>query len=132
TRAVVGVYFLLLARKGVLPGEFAYVAGWGDIVVALGALVVLMFAVPARTDQQRLVLLVWNTIGLLDILLVLGNGLRLFSRTPEIALPFTQLPLALLPLLVVPLVISTHLWIFAWSAPSATPLPTDPVVRPPE
>jgi hypothetical protein len=38
----------------------------------------------------------------------------------------------MLPLFVVPLVISTHLWIFAWSARPVEPLPQGPVVLPPE
>jgi hypothetical protein len=133
TRVVAGVNFLLLARDGTLPGEFALLAGWGDIAVGIAVLPVLMLCVPARTSGQRLGLLVWNTVGLLDILTVLGNGMRLLLKQPAIAEPFAVLPLAILPLFLVPLVISSHLWIFAWTTAAETqPLPGGPVVAPPE
>lgn len=133
TRLVAGIYFLVLAQRGILPDEFARLAGWGDIAVGLAAFPILMYAVPARTSGQRLALLLWNTAGLFDILAVLGNGLRLFRRDPAIAEPFLQLPLALLPILIVPLVIATHLWIFAWSTPAdLQPLSSGPVVPPGE
>jgi hypothetical protein len=133
TRVVAGINFLILAANGTLPREFALLAGWGDIAVGAAVVPVLMFCVPVRTSGQRLALVVWNTAGLLDILTVLGNGMRLLGKQPELALPFTALPLALLPLFLVPLVICAHLWIFAWtSASDSQPLPSGPVVRPPE
>lgn len=131
-RVGAGINFLVLARQGTLPREFALLAGWGDIAVGVGAFVVLMFCLPAKTSGQRTALMFWNAVGLIDIFSVLGNGLRLFVRQPEIGVPFTHLPLALLPLFVVPIVISTHLWIFAWSARPAEPLPIGPLVPPPE
>lgn len=131
-RLAVGIYFLVLAASGSLPDEFARVAGWGDIVIGLGVLPVLMFCQPALSPAQRTGLMLWNTAGLLDILIVLGNGIRLLRPNPELAVPFTHLPLALLPLFIVPLVISTHLWIFAWfvRGPAVAP-PPEPLVRPP-
>jgi hypothetical protein len=51
---------------------------------------------------------------LIDILLVLGNGMRLFTRDPGIGVAFTRLPLALLPTFVVPIVITSHVLLFAW------------------
>jgi hypothetical protein len=111
-RIVAGAYFLLLYRRGVLPAEFALGAGWGDIVVGFGAIAVLAFCLPLRTAARHRALLAWNTLGLIDILLVLGNGARLFLADPAIAAAFTRLPLALLPLLVVPLVIASHVLLF--------------------
>jgi hypothetical protein len=112
-RILAGAYFLVLFRRGVLPGEFAIGAGWGDIIVGIGAALVLWKCLPVRTNAQRYGLLAWNAVGLLDILMVLGNGARLFIGDPEIAAPFTTLPLALLPLFVVPLVIASHVLLFA-------------------
>jgi hypothetical protein len=119
TRIAAGVYFLLLYSRGVLPGEFAIPAGWGDIAVGAGALVVLTFCLPARTRGQRVGLIVWNTAGLLDILAVLGNGMRLFAGNAAIAEPFMSLPLALLPTFVVPAVIGSHVLLFGWSSARA-------------
>jgi hypothetical protein len=112
TRIAAGAYFLVLESRGILPGEFARFAGWGDILVGLGVLPVIWFCSGLRTRSQRLGLLLWNVIGLIDILAVLGNGIRLFLPSPAIAEPFTRLPLALLPLFVVPIVMATHILLF--------------------
>jgi hypothetical protein len=114
-RVAAGVIFLVLYRRGVLPAEFAIPAGWGDILVGLTAIIVLWLCLPVRTPSRRLGLLAWNAIGLLDILLVLFNGVRLLSRDPALAEPFTVLPLAVLPTFVVPLVLITHVLLFAWA-----------------
>lgn len=113
-RIVVGAYFLLLFNQGVLPREFAVPAGFGDIVVGVAAMSVLSRHVPIQDDAQRKAVLMWNTVGLLDIVLVLLNGVRLFLRDPALGAAFTELPLALLPLFVVPIVIATHLLLFSW------------------
>ena len=116
TRLLAGAYFLVLYRRGVLPADFALVAGWGDIAVGVGALLVLGFCIPVRTTTRRYSLLLWNAFGLADILLVLGNGIRLFLNDPGLAAPFTTFPLALLPTFVVPLVIVSHIVLFGWYA----------------
>ena len=116
TRIAAGAYFLLLHSRGVLPGEFAIPAGWGDIAVGVAAIGVLALCLPVRTRAQRVGLIVWNTAGLIDILGVLGNGARIFASDPAFGVPFTALPLALLPTFVVPLVIVSHVLLFRWSA----------------
>src|SRR5687767_2243756 len=60
TRVAAGAYFLVLYRRGVLPGEFAVVAGWGDIAAGLGALVVALTCLPVRSGIHRAALLAWN------------------------------------------------------------------------
>ena len=97
-----------------LPREFTAPAGWGDILVGIGAIWVLLRALPPRTAGQRLALLIWNVAGLLDIFGVLGNALRLFVKTPSFVEPFTSLPLAILPTFVVPIVIVSHVLLFGW------------------
>jgi hypothetical protein len=115
-RVVAGAYFLFLYSRGRLAGEFAIPAGWGDIVVGVTALMVLAWCLPVRTRPQRTGLIVWNTAGLIDILGVLANGLRIFAEDPTFVEPFTMLPLALLPTFVVPLVIVSHVLLFSRSA----------------
>ena len=112
TRAFAGAYFLYLLSRGELPAEFARVAGWGDIVIAIGAVSVLRFCIPVLTRGQEIALLAWNAAGLIDILLVLSRGIRLFMADPAIGDLFVQLPLALLPTFVVPLVIASHIVLF--------------------
>jgi len=109
----VGVYFLALYRDGLLPRDFAVPAGWGDIMVAIGAIIVLA---AFRTDTQigRTAYFTWNVLGLLDILLVLGNGARMMRADRLLQAGFTSLPLILLPLFLVPIIIVTHAMIFVW------------------
>jgi hypothetical protein len=109
----VGVYFLALYRDGLLPRDFAVPAGWGDIMVATGAIIVLA---AFRTDTQtgRAAYFTWNVLGLLDILLVLGNGARMMRADRLLQAGFTSLPLILLPLFLVPVIIVTHVMIFVW------------------
>jgi hypothetical protein len=111
-RLVVGVYFLILWRAGVLPGEFAMFAGWGDIVVGAAAALLVAWSMARSAPISRRALLVWNTAGLVDILAVLLNGMRIFTRDPGLLTAFGGLPLALLPLFVVPIVIATHMLLF--------------------
>jgi len=113
-RIAAGAYFLVLGARGVLPREFTTPAGWGDVLIGIGALWVLMRCLPVRTAWQRTALIVWNVAGLLDILGVLGNALRLYAKDPSFVEPFMSLPLALLPTFVVPVVIVSHVLLFSW------------------
>ncbi len=106
----VGLYFLSLGRAGKLPPEFAVPAGVGDVVVAMGAVLLLIF--PALRER-RAVLFGWNVIGLLDIVLVVCNALRCGLRDWASMAPLRELPLALLPTFIVPLIIVSHGLIFA-------------------
>jgi hypothetical protein len=115
-RLPAGINFLRLNESGALPEEFALVAGWGDIAVGIAALLVLALAVPVRTPARRYALLAWNTFGLADILVVVGNAMRLFLSDPDLATPFVSLPMALLPTFVVPIVITTHIVLYGWYA----------------
>lgn len=106
----VGVYFLVLHARGELPYAFAVPGGWGDIAVAVGAVMVSLL--PAQHPITRRVLLVWNAIGLIDILFVVAIAARLGFSDPASMRSLTQLPLSFLPLLIVPLIIATHIFIF--------------------
>lgn len=116
TRIAAGIYFLVMGARGVLPREFTTVAGWGDIVVGVAALWVLWRCVPIRRGWQRTAFVVWNVAGLLDILGVLGNAVRIFLRDPSFVDPFLSLPLAILPTFVVPIVIVSHVLLFRWAS----------------
>jgi hypothetical protein len=105
----IGIYFLVLHARGQLPYDFAVKGGWGDIVVAIGALALLV--VPGLIANRRLVLL-WNVVGLLDILFVVSTAARLAAADPSSMRALLRLPLSLLPTFIVPLVIATHVWIF--------------------
>ncbi|HXG66600.1 MAG TPA: hypothetical protein VNO70_15980 [Blastocatellia bacterium] len=108
----VGVYFLILYEQGRLPYAFAVPGGWGDILVAAAALVVAFGFIPIRSLPRWWTVLSWNTVGLLDILMVVGTAIRLGLADMRQMAALTELPLSLLPTFIVPLVIATHALIF--------------------
>jgi hypothetical protein len=110
TRLIAGAYFLVLCQRGQLPCAFARVAGWGDIVVAILALAVVG---ALRTDFAKSLLLIWNTLGLIDIIFVVFSALRFGLKDWQSMHALRELPLSLLPTFLVPLVIASHVLIFA-------------------
>jgi len=106
----VGICFLVLASRGELPAAFAVPAGWGDIVIATGALGFVLF-VPDLL-AHRTALLAWNLLGLADILFVVASAARAVFIAPESMRPLLVLPLGLVLTFLVPIIIATHLWLF--------------------
>lgn len=96
-----GIYFLYLSSRGRLPSHLAIPAGWGDIVVAFGAL-----ALIAKPEPRWIA--AWNILGLADILYVVFSAARELLARPYSMDEFTMLPLSFLPTLVVPLILFTH------------------------
>lgn len=109
---LVGLYLLFLAGRGELPAAWALPAGWGDIAVALLALALVLF-VPLETRPGRAALLVWNVLGLADILLVVAGATRIALADPHAMRALFWPPLSLLPTFLVPLIVFTHVVVFA-------------------
>ena len=107
----VGIYFLMLYRKGELPYAFAMPAGVGDIVVA--TLVLPIVFLPLGYERRMRLLTIWNVIGFVDILMVVLTVIRLNLADPTQLRAMLHLPLSLLPTFLVPLIIATHVIIFA-------------------
>ena len=107
----VGFYFLYLYSKGQLPRAFAIPAGWGDIVIATFAFALLL-AWP-QVGSKRGVLLLWNALGLLDILFVVADAAKQTLTDPVSMAALLRLPLSLLITFLVPLIIASHLLIFS-------------------
>ncbi len=124
---LLGVSFLLLRAAQRLPAPFAPTAGWGDIVVAVLALPTAFVLWRAQQSQQtgpsHAWLLLWNTLGLADLVIALFLGassspgpLQLFHVTPSAAI-MTTLPWILIPSFLVPSLILLHICIYyrlAW------------------
>ncbi|HEY4284512.1 MAG TPA: hypothetical protein VGM62_15725, partial [Chthoniobacterales bacterium] len=111
----VGIYFLLLCRRGSLSCAFATPAGWGDITVAIGAIILLAWLRADRTGHTRVPLrltLAWNILGLLDIVLVVIVAFRIGLGDWQGMAPLRTLPLMLLPTFLVPTIIVSHILIF--------------------
>jgi hypothetical protein len=108
----VGFYFFLLCSRGELPFAFAAPAGSGDIIVAVFATLLLVLS-GARNWS---ILIIWNTIGLTDILFVVMLALRLGLENRQSMHALREFPLSLLPTFLVPLIIGSHVLIFIRAA----------------
>lgn len=107
----VGFYFLFLCGRGELPCTFARTAGWGDVVVATFAAVLLASWKVVATRPGLLT--AWNLLGLADILFVVGNAARHGIADPPAMAAMLQFPLSLLITFLVPIIIATHVFIFS-------------------
>jgi hypothetical protein len=113
----VGLGFILGAITGVLPGGFGYPEGIGDVIAALGALILLPMV--RRGTAPRGWLLAWNAFGLLDLLSAITMGV-LYSESALGVLHtaasntrlMTAFPVSLIPTFFVPLFILVHALIF--------------------
>jgi hypothetical protein len=103
----VGAYFLYLHGRGQLPYAFAVPGGWGDIMVASLA-AILLVAGPPRDGWRRSAYMAWNVAGLIDILFVVATAARLVVTDPASMGALQRLPLSLLPAFLVPLIIASH------------------------
>lgn len=106
----VGIYFLILYGRGELPFDFAVPGGWGDIVIATGALG-LVLLVPDLA-ARRSWLFTWNLLGFADILFVVGTAARLAFTQPESLAALLRLPLCIVPMFLVPIIIASHVLLF--------------------
>jgi hypothetical protein len=113
----VGFYFFFLCSRGELPFAFAGPAGSGDIIVA--ALAVLLLALSGARNWS--ILIIWNTIGLTDILFVIMMALRLGLEDWRSMHALREFPLSLLPTFLVPLIIVSHVLIFFRAARLKSP-----------
>jgi len=107
----VGLYFLWLYGRGELPYRFAVPGGWGDIIVATGAVIIL--ASWSTFGRTRPVLFIWNLYGFVDILFVVATAAAEAMAMPASMAALLRMPLSLLATFLVPLIISSHLLIFA-------------------
>jgi hypothetical protein len=103
----VGIAFLVVAAQGQLNPVFAGRAGWGDIAVATAALIL------AWAGTPRLLTLLWNSLGVLDLVVAVGTAtaVTVSGTTPGVTALLT-LPLSLIPTFFVPLFLANHVFIF--------------------
>ncbi len=103
----IGIAFLLVAAQGQLNPVFAGRAGWGDIAIATAAIIL------AWAGTPRLLTLVWNALGVLDLVVAVGTAtaITLNGTTPGVTALLT-LPLSLVPTVIVPLLLVNHVFIF--------------------
>ncbi|MBK8240195.1 MAG: hypothetical protein IPK74_32115 [Deltaproteobacteria bacterium] len=131
-RAPIGAGFLVLGADGRLDPLFAEVAGWGDIAVGITAVIAAMGGARPVASWTR-VRLLWNALGLADILVVLAiaQSILLGSDHPQTMAGLLVMPWPVIPLWVVPLVLATHALSFArLRADAAAPVHAERVRAP--
>ena len=104
---VLGLVFVLLEARGVLPAVFALPAGYGDMFIGLTApFAALVLAKPSR----RAGFVLWQLLGIADLVMAVGLGTtaRLLDHTGPSMLAMTVLPLSLVPTFIVPLLLMLH------------------------
>ncbi len=108
----IGITFLMLAGEGRLAPVFAARAGWGDIGVAVLALVLVAAGEP-RTALGRGLFHAWNGFGLLDLVVAVftATTLTLRGAVPGIV-PIVSFPLVIVPTFIVPILAATHVVMF--------------------
>jgi hypothetical protein len=109
-----GLGFLALAAHGVLPGEFAWPAGLGDIAIGITAPWVALALIrrPAFVTSRSFV--VWNLLGILDLVVAVSMGALSSGFVTGVVgeittAPMARLPLVLIPAYLVPMFIMLHL-----------------------
>jgi hypothetical protein len=111
-----GFAFIAVYAVGQLNGKFALWAGGIDCVVGLSALFAGYYLTPARTVQQRRLLMVWMALGIIDfpVAVVLARIAR--AQDPASMMALTALPLPLITTWGVPIaliayfILGAHLW----------------------
>lgn len=115
---VIGLSFVLLYAARQLPAPFAPVAGWGDVIVGLLAMVLLFRLNRKQATLPRGALLLWNVLGVADLVTAVFLGatsspgpIQIFHGTPSSA-GMATLPWILVPCFLVPAFLFLHLCTF--------------------
>ncbi len=106
---VLGVSMAIAALKHALPAMFGLPAGFGDLFIGVTALL----AAAAWSSGGRVgkgVFVLWNVLGLLDLLIALSTGVLALvtSSGPVTMAPMRLYPLSLVPAFGVPLAFLLH------------------------
>ena len=114
-----GAFILLLASQGRLTGPFPQSAGWGDIIVGVVA-IPLVIAAARNAEGNRGAVLAWNVLGTLDLVEAVALGALSAPGSPQQLFGGTvgstamwSLPWSNIPTLLVPFYLITHGIIFA-------------------
>lgn len=95
--------FLYYGAQGLLPATFVNLAGWGDMLA--GVLAVVIFLLPRRPRTVA----GFHIIGFADFVVAVGTGIVLNALDPTSMSNVLLLPVALIPLVGVPLSGATHI-----------------------
>lgn len=79
---LIGSFFIVLMLFGLLPPVFALIAGSGDIITALSSIWISRLIKNKRKHANKLAI-IWNTFGLLDILITSAMAITLTKISME-------------------------------------------------
>src|SRR5215472_7056641 len=98
------------ALNNVLPAVFGLPAGFGNLFIGMTALLAAL-AWSSGTRSGKAVFVLWNVLGLLDLLIALGTGLfaAVTLSGPITMAPMRLYPFSLVPAFGVPLAFILHL-----------------------
>ncbi len=119
----VGLGFVVGATIRVLPVQFGYPEGWGDLIAAsLSIPLALALRRGEHSARMRKLFIAWNVFGLIDMLSAITLGV-LYSPAPFAVLRtglstelMTTFPISLIPTFLVPLFILMHMLSLARSS----------------
>jgi hypothetical protein len=104
---IIGVTFVILQARGVLPPIFAWPAGYGDMFIGATAAFV---AWKVCNPDHRGSFIFWQALGIIDLVTAVGLGTTAGLIQPHGAsmAAMTVLPLSLIPSFLVPLYLILH------------------------
>jgi hypothetical protein len=107
---ILGAGFLFVASYGHLPQIFAFFAGWGDVLVAFMAPLIVAKLASDRAFLASRQFLVFHMLGLLDFVGAVLSGLISRGTIPLVDTPQSTEALGSFPLLIIPC-FAVPLWI---------------------
>jgi hypothetical protein len=110
TTRLLAIFYLVLHGRGQLPGEFALTVAWGEIAIAVAALV--LGVLPLRRSTRLRAIGIWNIVGLVTAIIGLVTAARLAFGGDLRLLVFTELPFNLVPTFLAPLVLASHVLLY--------------------
>jgi hypothetical protein len=111
----VGVFFLITAYYEALPPSFALLAGFGDILTAIGALFVSKW-ISENKSWSRKATFVWNIFGLWDIVSVMISAIIItrssIENNTQPIIEMTKIPFVWIPAFAPAVIIFLHIAVF--------------------
>jgi hypothetical protein len=112
-----GLGFLSLYANGVLPGLFAFPAGFGDAAIGFTAPWIVLNLVRNRSFAASRRFVTWNILGIVDFVVAISTATLSSGAFPAITAlngnvttsAMAHLPLALIPAFMVPFFTMLHL-----------------------
>jgi hypothetical protein len=115
---MLGIGFVMLHLFNLLPGLFAYMAGFGDALTAIGAVILTYAFIKDKNGVSKKWIFRWNTFGLLDFIVAVSIGI--LTRNEAILAPvsgvnsdlMTTFPFVIIPAFLVQVFTLTHIIIY--------------------